>query len=131
MPMMTLNRNASLTAGMAYIVFKKNVPQNIHSSHVSAVMALGAIPCDDEDKAAVEKVFEEAPKSLVPTESDPRNAAIVAAIGKLSARSDRGDFTAAGSPHAKKLQEFTGWEITSVERDKAWEEYKAAQRDNT
>lgn len=129
MPMMKLNRNAAISAGMAYIVFVKNVPQEIHPSHVQDVMAIGALPCDEADIEEVKKVFEEDPKPATPGDSHERMQAILAAIGVLVERQSTGDFTAGGAPHAKRLQELTGWEISATERDTAWERSKEIARE--
>lgn len=128
MPKMVLNRNACITAGMAYIVFQKNIPQEIHPTHVQAAMSLGALPCDEADKKAVQAAVAVTAANAEPSNTT-RMSDIVAAIQKLSERNQPGDYTAGGAPHAKRLQEFTGGEITGAERDEAWDRFRAAKRE--
>jgi hypothetical protein len=130
MPKMILNRNAAITAGMAYIVFKKDEPQEIHPSHVQACMALGAQACTDKDKEEVKQVFADAPKPAFPTDPYERQLAILDAIALMVSTNIPTDFTSGGAPHAKRIANFTGFEISAAERDEAWARSKEIEREN-
>ena len=121
MPWFTLNRNFALSTTKGHSVnFKKGertwVPQGI----IAEAMGVGAIP---EDLAVVEALTQETPerKSI---DAEKRKDLIFAAFEKLMLRAGRGDFSASGHPHPRKLEELLGFEMHQKEREGLWEEYR-------
>jgi hypothetical protein len=92
-------------------------------------MALGAQACSDADKEEVKQVFEDAPKPEFPTDSHERQQAILGAIAKMVLTNIPTDFTSGGAPHAKRITNFIGFEISAAERDEAWERHKEIERE--
>lgn len=65
-----------------------------------------------------------AEQSLAPPAgpSLPGKPSLVEATQMLIARNGRFDFTAGGRPALPKLSALVGWEVTTRERDEAWEQ---------
>jgi hypothetical protein len=120
MPWFKLNRNFALSTTKGHSVnFKKGERTWVPTLIISEAMAIGAVPEDPKDVEAVE-----APEVKVLTD-ERRKAAIFAAFEKLMLRSQRGDFTASGQPHPRKLEDILGFDMIQREREALWEEYNA------
>lgn len=123
MPWFTLNRNHTLSTTKGHSVnFKKGERTWVPSLIMQEAMACGAIP--------------ETPVDILPEESErivltdaARKEKIFAAFEKLLLRSNRGDFSASGQPHPKKLDELLGFEVDTKEREIMWHAYNAKKAD--
>lgn len=117
MPFFTLNRNYALSTTKGHSVnFKKGEKVWVPHSIVSEALAVGAVP---EEPISV---LPEESKNTVPMDAK-RKELIFAAFEKLVLRAGRGDFSASGHPHPKKVEEILGFEVPQIEREKLWMEY--------
>ena len=124
MPYFTLHRDYILRTMKGHSIgFTKGKPAWVPPICIQDAVSIGAIPVDGEDVnvlAAEAKVAEE----ITPTEREKR---LFKAFDQLLITSERSDFTASGLPHIKKLEEMVEFEVTSKERDTAWQAYNAAK----
>ena len=119
MPWFTLNRNYTLSTTKGHSVnFKKGERTWVPQSIVAEALSVGAIP--------------EVPIDVLPEDKDTpvvvdakRKEVVFAAFEKLLLRSNRGDFTASGHPHPRKLEEIVGFDMPQRERETLWEQYHA------
>lgn len=118
MPFFTLHRNHILRTTKGFTVeFAKGEKTWVPPAVVPDAVAIGAV--SDEEIEVLEGEVQ--PVSSISPEE--REKALFDAFELLLARNDRGDFTASGLPHAKKLSEICGFEIGNRERDAAWMTY--------
>lgn len=115
MPFFTLHRNHILRTTKGFTVeFIKGEKTWVPPAVVPEAVAIGAV-----SEEAVEVIESEIqPVSSISPED--REKAIFEGFETLLARNDRGDFTASGLPHAKKLSDLCGFEVGNRERDAAW-----------
>lgn len=127
MPQFTLHRNFVLRTTKGHTIkFVKGEPAWVPPFCVPDVVAIGAVPVEGPvDILGDEQI--EAPAPLTP---DQREAKIRAAFETLLARNDRGDFTASGLPHSKKVSEIAGFEVPNRERDASWQAYMLAKAES-
>jgi hypothetical protein len=85
---------------------------------VQEALAIGAISEEKID------VLPDTPEQVVVTDAK-RKEAIFAAFEKLLVRNNRGDFSASGHPHPKKLEDVLGFDVPTKERELLWIEYNA------
>jgi len=119
MPWFTLQRNYVLSTTKGHSVnFKRGervwVPQGI----VQDALSIGAVP--------------EVPIDILPEEKEnvvvadaKRKELIFGVFEKMLLRAGRGDFTASGHPHPKKLEDLLGFEMPQKEREAMWDAYNA------
>lgn len=120
MPYFTLHRNFILRTTKGHtIAFKKGERVWVPPLCVPDAVAIGAVPEEEID------VIGEDPKPVVQLTPEDRQAKLFEAFDILLARNERGDFTASGLPHTKKLEQIVGFEVSNRERDTAWQEYSA------
>lgn len=125
MPFFTLHRNFTLRTTKGFTInFVKGEPVWVPPMCVPDAVAIGAV--SDE---AVDVLGEEA-KPVVQLSPDERKGKLFHAFDVLLARNERGDFTASGLPHNRKLEELCGFDITNKERDAAWMEFTLARADS-
>jgi len=118
MPFFTLHRNHTLRTTKGFTIeFIKGEQVWVPPAVVSDAVAIGAV--SDEKVEVLESEIQ--PVSSISPEE--REKALFDAFEVLLARNDRGDFTASGLPHSKKLSEICGFEIGNRERDAAWMVY--------
>lgn len=118
MPFFTLHRNHTLRTTKGFTVeFIKNEKVWVPPAVVPDAVAIGAV--SDEDV----KVLEDEIQPVSSISPEEREKALFEAFDFLLARNERGDFTASGLPHAKKLSEHCGFEVGNRERDAAWMVY--------
>ena len=124
MPYFTLQRNYALSTTKGHSVnFKKGERTWVPLSIVQEAMSIGAIPEEPIDILSPEQ---EALKE--PTDAKRREV-VFAAFEKLMLRAGRGDFTASGQPHPKKLEEIVGFEMDQKEREALWTAYNAMKQE--
>jgi hypothetical protein len=124
MPWFTLNRTYLLSTTKGHSVnFYKGVRNWVPAGIVPEAVAIGAIPEEEVDVLGPEQ--QEAPAM---SQAD-RKKLVFAAFEKLFLRSARGDFSASGQPHPKKLEEILGFDMPQKERELLWQEYNAAKAD--
>lgn len=122
MPFFTLHRNYILRTTKGHsIEFKKGEPAWVPPLCVSDAVAIGAVSEEDVD------VIGEEEKPVVTISVEDRQAKLFAAFDSLLARNERGDFTASGLPHVKKLEAIVDFEVSNRERDELWQQYSAAK----
>ena len=117
MPFFKLNRNYALSTTKGHSVnFKKGERTWVPDAIVADALAVGAIaetPVDvlpeDKDKPVI-----------IPAQ---RKELVFAAFEKLLLRANRGDFSASGHPHPRKLEEILGFDVPQRDRELLWEEY--------
>lgn len=124
MPFFTLHRNFILRTTKGHSVeFKKGERAWVPPACVPDAVAIGAVPEDGREG----DVLGDEPTPVVTLEPDQRKAKLFDAFDKLVARQERGDFTAAGLPHLKRLETLVGFEVYNKERDEAWMAYSQAK----
>lgn len=117
MPFFTLNRNYALSTTKGHSVnFKKGEKVWVPQALIQDALAVGAVPENQVD------VLPDTTEKPVVTDAK-RKELIFAAFEKLVLRAGRGDFSASGHPHPKKLEEILGFETPQREREILWEEY--------
>ena len=112
------NRTVASVTGRT-IDFEKGVPTHVPFQMHKEVIAAGGVPEDeleDDDK-------QKAPELT----AEERVTLIQAAMEDMVAANVREDFTAGGAPHAKKLSDKLGFNVTPQERDTIWEALKQAK----
>lgn len=120
MPFFTLHRNYTLRTTKGHTIeFLKNKEVWVPPICVPDAVAIGAISTEQTD------VLDEGLTPVVTMAPEEREKAIFAAFDTLLARQDRGDFTASGLPHVKKLGDLCGFDISNRERDAAWQTYSS------
>lgn len=124
MPYFTLHRDYILRTNKGHsIEFRKGEKAWVPPMCVPDVVAIGAVSEVKEDGDILPA--DQAPVRFI--EGSEREAVIHAAFEKLIARNERGDFTASGLPHVKKVEDIVGFEVTNKERDAAWMAFTAAK----
>lgn len=119
MPWFTLNRNYALSTTKGHSVnFKKGEKTWVPKLIVQEALAIGAI-CEEQLD-----VLPETKEQVAVTDAD-RKKNIFAAFEKLLLRNNRGDFSASGHPHPKKLEDVLGFDVPAKEREILWIEYNA------
>jgi hypothetical protein len=102
------------------IAFKKGEPAYVPPPAIAECMAVGAVPIEDlpveQEDAAVKVV----------TDPAERKKLILEAFETLRKRDQRGDFDAAGKPHAKAVTAIVGFTVETKERNTVWTEYMEA-----
>lgn len=122
MPKFTLHRNFTLRTTKGHTIsFVKGEPVYVPPMCVPDAVAIGAVP-----EEAVDVLGDDA-QPVVHLTADEREKKLFAAFDTLLARSERGDFTASGLPHVKKVEELVGFEMHNKERDAAWQAYQGAK----
>lgn len=119
MPWFTLNRNYALSTTKGHSVnFKKGEKTWVPNGIVQEAIAIGAQPDEPIDilPPEVEKVH---------ITDEKRRELFFAVFEKLLLRNQRGDFSANGQPHPKKLEEMLGFEVGQKEREAMWAQYNA------
>lgn len=124
MPWFTLHRKFTLSTTKGHIVnFEKNERTWVPAGIVPEAVAIGAVP-EEPVKVLGDEAAEEAPMS-----SAERKNKVFAAFEKLLLRANRGDFSANGQPHPRKLEEILGFDMPQKERELLWQEYNAMKED--
>jgi hypothetical protein len=120
MPFFTLHRNYTLRTTKGHTIqFVKGQEVWVPPACVPDAVSIGAVSSEQTDTLGDEV----APVVIMAPEE--REKAIFAAFDTLLARQDRGDFTASGLPHVKKVWDICGFEVTNRERDAAWQTYSS------
>lgn len=124
MPTFTLHRNHLLrtTKGIS-VRFEKGVPTHVPSLAVNDAVAIGAVPAV-EDRAQTDVIPPE-PNVQIPLTPAQRKEKIFEAFAEMVERNNRSDFTASGTPNAKKLVPMVGFDMSTNERDTLWREFRA------
>jgi hypothetical protein len=124
MPWFTLHRNYLLSTTKGHSVnFYKGVRTWVPAGIVPEAMAIGAIPEESVDVLGPEE--QETP-AISP---EQREKTIFAAFEKLVLRAGRGDFSASGHPHPRKLEEILGFDMPQRERELLWQKYNDMKQD--
>jgi len=125
MPLFTLHRNFVLRTTKGHSIgFEKGKATLVPTICIEDAIAIGAVPVEGMDS-----VSPEAPEAVILTPAQ-RKAAIFAAFETMATRGDRADYTASGTPNAKRLPALCGFEVPLGERDIAWNEFKAIAQAN-
>lgn len=125
MPLFTLHRNYSLSTNKGRtFTFIKNEPIWVPPMCVPDVVAIGAKPVDAADGDVLPPE-----QNTAPVTASEKQDKILAAIETLMLRNQRGDFTASGLPHPKRIEALSGFELTNTERDHYWQLYKDKKQD--
>lgn len=115
MPFFTLHRNFALRTTKGFTVnFVKGQPTWVPPMCVPDAVAIGAVSDETVD------VLGEEEKPVVHLSPEERTQKLYEAFETLLARNQRGDFTASGLPHNRKIEELVNFDITNKERDTAW-----------
>lgn len=123
MPMFTLHRDYILRTDKGHsISFKKGAPVWVPPICIHDVVAIGGVAVDGQVDVIGEEV-----KPVPVLAPDEREKQLFKAFDTLIATSKRGDFTASGLPHIKKLEELVGFEVSNSERDLAWLAFSTAK----
>jgi hypothetical protein len=124
MPWFTLQRNYALSTTKGQSVnFKKGEKTWVPKGIVQEALAIGAVPDEPLDATLFPDVAATPEKKVI--DAAERKNTVFAAFEKLVLRSGRGDFSASGHPHPRKLEEIVGFEMAQREREALWEEYNA------
>lgn len=124
MPWFTLHRNYALSTTKGHSVnFVKGVRTWVPAGIVPEAVAIGAIPEEPVDVLGAEARQESIPSG------EARKKLAFEAFEKLVLRSGRGDFTASGQPHPRKLEEILGFDMPQKERELLWQEYHLMKSD--
>lgn len=122
MPFFSLHRNHILRTTKGHTIeFKKGVPVWVPPMCVPDAVAIGAVSDEEVD------VLGEEAKPVVTIPPEERKVKLFEAFDSLLNRNERGDFTASGLPHVKKLEALVGFEVSNRERDTVWQEYSQAK----
>ena len=129
MPLFTLHRNYVLRTTKGHsIMFVKGKEVNVPDVCVSDAVAIGAVAVD----AADGDVLGEEAKPELSLTPDQRKAKLFEAFDIMKKRNERNDFTASGTPDARRILPLLGFEISSRDRDAYWLEFKTlVQEDKT
>lgn len=117
------------TEGYA-IRFTANEPVEVPNFKrvIAAVNAAGCIPF--EEAMGLGKIQVKSIEQVKNEEISERQAMIIDGIGKLKDRDNPIDFNRSGAPQTRSLEAVTGLEkISNAERDKAWEVFKARDKE--
>lgn len=121
---LTLNRNFTLNTNKGHsIEFKAGVATHVPGIVYQDALAIGAVPSEGGDPA----VPADPVAPPVVTDVDDRTPLIMAAILKLVARDERGDFTAAGAPAVDAVFDITGFRVSAKEIAVVWQAYRDAE----
>lgn len=90
----------------------RGTPNKVKSAEVSAPPINFESPSEPEMAAA--------PQDGAAVAAD--KPGLLEAVQMLIERNDRYDFTAGGRPQLSKLTAIVGWDVTTSERDRAWEQ---------
>ena len=96
------------------------VPPECHSE----AMKFGAVPVDKKAKLNLEK----APERPKVVSGADRDVAMFDACVYLKSKNSTSDFGANGLPKVKALCSIVGFDVSSVERDKAWRDMMALEQ---
>ncbi len=119
---MTLNRNFNLISKFGHAIkFEKGVPCQVPPIVQAEALAIGAEYEDGKGVAEPDVTADNAP-----TDPGTRLKDILAAINKLVARNDAGDFTAANSPKVESVTKILNYRVASREIATAWQTYHDA-----
>lgn len=122
MPYFTLHRDYVLRTTKGHSIgFRKGEPTWVPPVCVPDVVAIGGVSDEAVDVVPPED------KPVVEIDVTARAAKIVEAFKVMESRDERGDFTASGLPHCKRLESMVGFEVLNGERDQLWQEYKASK----
>lgn len=114
-----LNRNFILSSTKGHTIeFVKDQPVHIPPALYSEVLALGAVAVDGEIS-----IGDDSDSKQKYVDPDQRPSLVYAAIDHIVTKNERDDFTAAGAPTVKAVQQIVGFKITSDEIAVAWQEY--------
>src|SRR5210317_1662944 len=120
MPEFTLHRNHLLRTTKGFTIkFEANKPVYVPPVAVPDAVAIGAQPIGQD----VEVLPDEKPVE-VPLTITQRKERMFEAFKTLMARNERNDFTASGSPNAKKVAAMVGFEVSTNERNSLWDEFR-------
>lgn len=101
------------------VAFKKGEPVYVPPPAHQSVMAVGAMPVDEDFSLA----GADAPPVIKHVGGDDRKAAVFSAFAQLVKRNARGDFDAGGKPTTKLVAQLAGFEIDAKERNTLWDEF--------
>ena len=123
MPEFTLHRNHLLrtTKGVT-IKFDANKPVYVPPVAVPDAVAIGAQPVGHEVDVLPDEVPVEVPLTV-----GQRKERMFEAFQTLIDRNERNDFTASGSPNAKKVAAMVGFDVSINERNSLWDEFRQAR----
>ena len=126
MPQFTLHRNFVLGTTKGHTIrFKKDTPTHVPDICVPDAVAIGAIGVEGDTNVLPDE--EKVAPILSPKE---RKVKIFEAFTTMKKRADRNDFTASGTPNAKKVATLTGFDLASKERDTYWQEYRTQEQED-
>lgn len=126
MPYFTLHRNFTLRTTKSHVIrFQKDEKVWVPPVCVPDAVAVGAQPVDDD---TVDVIGEE-PKVMPALTPAQRKEKMFDAFKLMIARNERNDFTASGSPNAKKLVPLVGFDMSTKERDEAWIEFRQLEQE--
>jgi hypothetical protein len=110
------------------IGFVKGEKTWVPPAAVPFAVAIGAQPVDDTlETEGIDPIPKEPPPSVQMTAEDRKKKAF-AAFEMLLLRNNRGDFTASGMPHVKKLSDVVGFDVAPGERDELWIAYNTMKQ---
>lgn len=102
------------------VELKKGEPTHCPPQMHAELISRGVVPAEEVDEKAPD-----APVELTP---DERKAAFFKAFEVMALRNARGDFGAAGTPHAAALAKELGWTaVDAKERDAMWAAFQAGK----
>jgi hypothetical protein len=113
------------------ISFKKGEKTWVPPAAVPFAIAIGAVPLEGTIADENFDPIPQDPKQPVTMSAEERKQKIYAAFEQLLLRSNRGDFTASGNPHVKKLSDIVGFDVGPGERDEMWVAYNMLQQQPT
>ena len=117
-----LQRTRTLTSLMGHsIAFVKGVQTEVPDSMYHEAIGIGAVPETE--------LVEDPAVHRIPTDGNVRQADIMKAFEQIMLRTDREDFTAAGTPHPRAVSKLVGYSVSAKERDDAWAVFQAVTED--
>lgn len=120
MPFFTLHRDHVLRTTKGHSIgFVKGVKTWVPDLCVPDAVSIGAVPDSEVD------VIGDLNKPVAHMSPQEREAKVFVAFESMVARGERYDFTASGVPHAKRLSDLCGFDITNKERDTMWQAFTA------
>ena len=106
------------------IKFEKGEPKYVPPEMVSDVMAAGGLPAEGEEVPTVDEPdVNERPIPVGPE----RERVLVGVFEKMVKDNNRLDFTAAGLPKAKKVQDQLWFDVDAQEIKDVWYRYKGGE----
>jgi len=121
--LMTLNRDHVVVSlsGLS-IQFRKGVPTHVPPKVVKEVLAVGGEIVETDERVKQETMGELQADDLL---AQTRSPTIEAAVRRMLARNQRGDFTAGGRPNLNVLSRECGLYVDAAELEPIWEKVKA------